>query len=183
MDIPDAQAYGAGSHLRDIDDQRQVAAERLARPASEWLAAARHREPGEPPCPRWPIDLSPAEAVAERTATDHERIRCYGPLFDPDILEVREVDGKAALSWVADTDVYDMHVDDRPKGTLNGQQNTGFAFMRRITVARQPDFEALDIRGDGRLRYDAWIDLMHQGWTIRLMSVHLWWSATPMGSA
>ena len=101
VDIPDAQAYGAGSHLRDIDDQRQVAAERLARPASEWLAAARHREPGEPPCPRWPIDLSPAEAVAERTATDHERIRCYGPLFDPDILEVQEVDGKAALSWVA----------------------------------------------------------------------------------
>ena len=73
------------------------------------------------------------------------------------------MDGKAALSWVADTDVYDMHVDDRPKGTLNGQQNTGFAFMRRITVARQPDFEALDIRGDGRLRYDAWIDLMHSG--------------------
>jgi endonuclease/exonuclease/phosphatase family metal-dependent hydrolase len=100
-------------------------------------------------------------------------MRCYVRLFDPDILAVQEVDGEAALSRVVDTDVYDVHVDDRPKGSLNGQQNTGFAFKRGLTVVRQPDVEALDIRGDGRLRYGARIDLTHNGQTIQLLSVHL----------
>jgi endonuclease/exonuclease/phosphatase family metal-dependent hydrolase len=94
-------------------------------------------------------------------------------LFDPDTLAVQEVDGEAALSRVVDLDVYDVHVDDRPKGSLNGQQNTGFAFKRGLTVVRQPDFEALDIRGDGSLRYGARLDLTHQGQTLQLMSVHL----------
>ena len=44
---------------------------------------------------------------------------------------------------------------------------------RGLTVQRQPDFEALDIRGDGRLRYGIRIDLIHNGQMIRLMSVHL----------
>ena len=108
-----------------------------------------------------------------RTATDYDRIRCYVRLFDPDILAVQEVDGEAALSRVVDTDVYDVHVDDRPKGSLNGQQNTGFAFKRGLTVVRQPDFQALDVQGDGRLRYGARIDVTHNGQTIQLMSVHL----------
>ena len=108
-----------------------------------------------------------------RVATDYDRIRCYVRLFDPDILAVQEVDGEEALSRVVDTEVYDVHVDDRPKGSLNGQQNTGFAVKRGLTVVRQPDFEALDIRGDGRLRYGTRIDLTHNGQTIQLMSVHL----------
>jgi endonuclease/exonuclease/phosphatase family metal-dependent hydrolase len=116
--------------------------------------------------------LEPKPSV-KRTAADYERIRCYVHLFDPDILAVQEVDGEAALSRVVDTDVYDVHVDDRPKGSLNGQQNTGFAFKHGLTVVRQPDFEALDVQGDGRLRYGARIDLTHNGQTIQLMSVHL----------
>jgi endonuclease/exonuclease/phosphatase family metal-dependent hydrolase len=64
-------------------------------------------------------------------------------------------------------------VDDRPKGERNGQQNTGFAFKRGLAVTRQPDFTALDIRGDGSLRYGARIDLTHNGKTLQLMSVHL----------
>jgi endonuclease/exonuclease/phosphatase family metal-dependent hydrolase len=116
--------------------------------------------------------LEPKPSV-KRTATDYDRIRCYVRLFDPDILAVQEVDGEVALSRVVDTDVYDVHVDDRPKGALNGQQNTGFAFKRGLTVVRQPDFEALDVRGDGRLRYGARIDLTYNGQTIQLLSVHL----------
>jgi endonuclease/exonuclease/phosphatase family metal-dependent hydrolase len=108
-----------------------------------------------------------------RVATDYDRIRCYVRPFDPDILAVQEVDGEEALSRVVDTEVYAVHVDDRPKGSLNGQQNTGFAVKRGLTVVRQPDFEALDIRGDGRLRYGARIDVTHNGQTIQLMSVHL----------
>jgi endonuclease/exonuclease/phosphatase family metal-dependent hydrolase len=108
-----------------------------------------------------------------RTAVDYDRIRCYVRLFDPDILAVQEVDGEAALGRVVDTDVYDVHVDDRPKGSLNGQQNTGFAFKRGLTVVRQPDFQALDVQGDGRLRYGARIDLTHHGQTLQLLSVHL----------
>jgi endonuclease/exonuclease/phosphatase family metal-dependent hydrolase len=108
-----------------------------------------------------------------RSGTDYDRLRCYVRLFDPDILAVQEVDGEEALSRVVDTDVYDVHVDDRPRGDLNGQQNTGFAFKRGLTVVRQPDVEALDIRGDGRLRYGTRIDLTHNGQTLQLLSVHL----------
>jgi endonuclease/exonuclease/phosphatase family metal-dependent hydrolase len=116
--------------------------------------------------------LTPKPSV-KRTATDYDRIRCYVRLFDPDILAVQEVNGEAALSRVVDTDVYDVHVDDRPKGSLNGQQNTGFAFKRGLTVVCRPDFQALDVQGDGRLRYGARIDVTHNGQTIQLMSVHL----------
>jgi endonuclease/exonuclease/phosphatase family metal-dependent hydrolase len=116
--------------------------------------------------------LEPDPSV-KRTATDGDRIRCYVRLFDPDILAVQEVDGEEALSRVVDTDVYDVHVDDRPKGSLNGQQNTGFAFKRGLTVVRPPDFEALDIRGNASLRCGAWVDLTHNGQTVQLMSVHL----------
>jgi endonuclease/exonuclease/phosphatase family metal-dependent hydrolase len=56
---------------------------------------------------------------------------------------------------------------------MNGQQNTGFAFKRGLTVVRQPDFTALDVQGDGRLRYGGRIDVTHNGQTIQLMSVHL----------
>ena len=59
----------------------------------------------------------------------------------------------------------DVDVDERPKGSLNGQQNTGFAVKRGLTVVRQPDFQALDIRGDGSLRYGTRIDLTHNGQT------------------
>jgi endonuclease/exonuclease/phosphatase family metal-dependent hydrolase len=38
---------------------------------------------------------------------------------------------------------------------------------------RQPDFTALDIRGDGSLHYGARIDLTHNGQTGQLLSVHL----------
>jgi hypothetical protein len=62
--------------------------------------------------------LEPDPSV-KRTATDYDRIRYDVRLFDPDILAVQEVDGEAALSRVVDTDVYDVHVDHRPKGALN----------------------------------------------------------------
>jgi hypothetical protein len=61
-----------------------------------------------------------SDPSVKRTATDDDRIRCYVRLFDPDILAVQEVDGEAALSRVVDTEVYDVYVDDRPKGSLNG---------------------------------------------------------------
>jgi endonuclease/exonuclease/phosphatase family metal-dependent hydrolase len=114
-----------------------------------------------------------SDPSVKRTATDYDRIRCNVRLFDPDILAVQEVDGEAALRRVVDTEVYDVYVDDRPKGSLNSQQNTGFAVKRGLTVVRQPDFQALDIRGDGSLRYGTRIDLTHNGQTIQLMSVHL----------
>jgi endonuclease/exonuclease/phosphatase family metal-dependent hydrolase len=113
-----------------------------------------------------------ADPSVKRTVTDDDRIRCDVRLFDPDILAVQEVDGEAALSRVVDTDVYDVHLDDRPKGSMNGQQNTGFAIKRGFTVVHQPDVQALDIRGDGSLRYGTRIDLTHNGQTLQLLSVH-----------
>jgi endonuclease/exonuclease/phosphatase family metal-dependent hydrolase len=116
--------------------------------------------------------LAPNSSV-KRTATDYDWIRCYVRLFDPDILAAEEVDGEAALSRVADTEVYDVYVEDRLKWSLNGQQNTGFAVKRRLTVVCQPDFQALDIRGNGILRYGTRIDLTHNGQTLQLRSVPL----------
>jgi hypothetical protein len=118
------------------------------------------RASGHSSCQRKPAAILLAQ---HRSSTEYDRIRCYVWLFDPDILAVQEVDGEAALSRVVDTDVYDVYVDDRPKGSLNGQQNTGFAVKRGLTVVRQPDFQALDIRGDGSLRYGTRIDLTHNG--------------------
>jgi endonuclease/exonuclease/phosphatase family metal-dependent hydrolase len=59
--------------------------------------------------------LAPDPSV-KRTAVDDDRMRSYVRLFDPDILAVQEVDGEEALSRVVDTEVYDVYVDDRPKG-------------------------------------------------------------------
>jgi endonuclease/exonuclease/phosphatase family metal-dependent hydrolase len=108
-----------------------------------------------------------------RTATDDDRIRCDVRRFDPDILAVQEVDGEAALNRVVDTEVNDVHVDDHPKGSLNGRQHTSFACKRGLTVVRRPDFTGLDVQGDGRLRYGARIDVTHHGQTIQLLSAHL----------
>jgi endonuclease/exonuclease/phosphatase family metal-dependent hydrolase len=63
--------------------------------------------------------ITGSEPSVKHTATDYERIRCCVRLFDPDISAVQEVDGAATLNQVVDTDVYDVHVDDRPEGSLN----------------------------------------------------------------
>ncbi len=118
------------------------------------------------------VYLAP-DPSAKRFALDYERIKCYVRLFDPDILAVQEVDGEEALSRVVDTDVYDVHVSSRPQGSLNGKQNTGFAYKRGLTVMPQPDFTALDVAGNGSLRYGTRIDLTFHGQTVKLMSVHL----------
>lgn len=131
-----------------------------------WNIASLHAEDGE-------ATYTGSRPSVKRTAPDYDRIRCYIRLFDPDILAVQEVDGEAALSRVVDMDVYDLHVSDRPRGTLNGRQNTGFAFKRGLDVTRRPDFTALDVDGTGRLRYGARIDVRYNGQTIRMMSVHL----------
>lgn len=109
----------------------------------------------------------------KRTEIDYERIKCYIRSFDPDILAVQEVDGKEALLRIVDRDVYDVHVSERPQGSLNGKQNTGFAFKRGLDVIPQPSFIKLDIENNGYLRYGARIDLKINDYTIRLMSVHL----------
>jgi hypothetical protein len=91
--------------------------------------------------------------------------------LEPDILAVQEVDGEAALRRVVERDIYDVHDADRAKGSLNGQQNTGFAVRRGLTVVRQPAFAALAIRGDGSLRCGARIELTHNGHTLQVMAV------------
>lgn len=107
----------------------------------------------------------------KRFPTDYERIKCYVRLIDPDILAVQEVDGNEALARVVDSDIYDVHASNRPQGSLNGKQNTGFAFKRGLAVETKPDFEELNT--SGRVRKGAQIDLTHNAETIKLMSVHL----------
>lgn len=109
----------------------------------------------------------------QRLQVDYQRIRCYVRLFDPDILAVQEVDGEEALRRVVDTDIYNVHVSERPQsGFMNGKQNTGFAYKKGLSVTEHPDFEDLDV-GNGSLRRGTRIDLTHKGQTFVLMSVHL----------
>jgi endonuclease/exonuclease/phosphatase family metal-dependent hydrolase len=117
----------------------------------------------------------PRSAKADRVAEHHRLSRLVCDLAGerPGWSAVQEVDGEAALSRVVEMEVSDVHVNDCPKGSLNGQQNTGFAVKRRLTVVRQPGFKALDVHGDGRLCYGARIDLTHHGQTLQLLPVHL----------
>jgi endonuclease/exonuclease/phosphatase family metal-dependent hydrolase len=109
----------------------------------------------------------------QRFAIDYERMKCYVRLFDPDILAVQEVDGEAALKRVVDTDVYEVVVSKRSKPNfMNGQQNTGFAYKKGLSVQPREDFTDIDV-SNGSLRRDTRIDLTHQGKTFHLMSVHL----------
>lgn len=114
----------------------------------------------------------PRPSVSRQTI-DYERIRCYVRMMNPDVLAVQEVDGEAALSRIVDTDVYNIHVSDRPKGSLGGQQNTGFAWRKGLIANPRPDFDELDFRENGRLRYGARLDVQHQGVLLEFMSVHL----------
>jgi endonuclease/exonuclease/phosphatase family metal-dependent hydrolase len=109
----------------------------------------------------------------KRFAIDYERIRCYIRMFDPDILAVQEIDGEEALSRVVDGDVYNVHVSPRVKPpSMNGRQNTGFAYKKGLTVQERPDVTSLDV-ANGDLRTGARIDVTHGMHTIALMSVHL----------
>jgi hypothetical protein len=73
-----------------------------------------------------------------RAATDDDRIRCDMRLFERDILAIQEVNGEDALRRVADPEVYDVHVDDQAKGSLNGRQHTGVAMTRELTLLILP---------------------------------------------
>ncbi len=107
-----------------------------------------------------------------RENADYERIKCYVRLFDPDILAVQEVDGEKALGRVVDSDVYSVHVSSRPKGGLNGKQNTGFAYKKWLMVQELNDLKALDV-SNGKLRYGAQIRVRHNGRSFKMLSVHM----------
>ena len=106
-----------------------------------------------------------------RQRQDYERTKCYVRRFDPDILAVQEVDGAAALARVVDTDVYDLHVSERARGTLAGKQNTGFAFKKGLAVTRLPFLKGLSVTG--KERWGAQIRLLHNGQSIVLLNIHM----------
>ena len=56
---------------------------------------------------------------------------------------------------------------------MNGKQNTGFAFKKGLNVQVRDDFQDLDTSHHGDLRFGTRIDLIVNGQTFLLMSVHL----------
>lgn len=114
-----------------------------------------------------------SDPSVKRFAIDYERIRCYIRMIDPDVIAVQEIDGEEALSRVVDADVYNVHVSPRPKPpSMNGRQNTGFAYKKGLNVTERPDVTSLDV-ANGELRTGARIDVTHGMQTLVLMSVHL----------
>jgi endonuclease/exonuclease/phosphatase family metal-dependent hydrolase len=130
-----------------------------------WNLSNLHRKNGESTY----IGQSPSEI---RETKDYERIKCYIRMTDPDILAVQEVDGEEALIRVVDKDIYNVHVSSRPKGSLNGKQNTGFAYKKGITIQEIDDFRSLDT-SNGELRYGTQIIVTHNNKSFKMLSVHL----------
>ena len=125
-----------------------------------WNLKALHAENGRSIFPDSP----------KRQTEDYDRIRCYVRMFDPDILAVQEVDRLEALERIVDTDVYNVHVSRR-NSEVPGQQNTGFAYKKGLRATPKPDLTTL--RTSRGLRYGTRLDVLHNGQTIKLLSIHL----------
>jgi endonuclease/exonuclease/phosphatase family metal-dependent hydrolase len=106
-----------------------------------------------------------------RTEQDFARLRVYAESLAADVIALQEVDGPLAAARVFDSTVYEFHF---PAET--DVQRAGFAWRRGLSVTRNPDLAALDLRPAARrsLRRGADITLHGaNGARLRLLSVHL----------
>ena len=114
-------------------------------------------------------DLPPN--LPARTERDFARLRAYAERLAPDIVALQEVDGPLAAARVFDARDYEFHF---PAET--DVQRSGFAWRKHLSVTRNPDVSALDLRPTARrsLRRGADITLNGaNGAKLRLLSIHL----------
>jgi endonuclease/exonuclease/phosphatase family metal-dependent hydrolase len=109
--------------------------------------------------------------VRPRSTEEFARLRVYADRLAADVVALQEVDGPLAAARVFDATRYEFHF---PAET--DVQRAGFAWRRGLTVTRNPDLMALDLRPTARrsLRRGADITVRAgDGPPIRLLSVHL----------
>lgn len=119
----------------------------------------------------WNIEHLRAEANSgpnPRTDDDYQRLADYAELLNADVIALQEVDGEAAALRIFDPDDYMLFFSRR-----NDPMLTGFAVRRGIDVLQNPDVVALDVSGQGNLRYGTDITITVNGREIRLLSIHL----------
>lgn len=103
-----------------------------------------------------------------REAIDYQRLAAYADLLDADIIALQEVDGPTAAARIFDASEYAFFFSSRVDPML-----TGFAVRRGIEVIQNLDVVALDVTGQGDLRYGTDVTVTHNGQEIRLLSIHL----------
>ncbi len=106
-----------------------------------------------------------------RAEPDFARLRGYAASLAADVIALQEVDGPLAAARVFDSTLYEFHF---PSET--DVQRSGFAWRRGLSVTRNPDLAALDLRPTARrsLRRGADITLHGaNGARLRLLSIHL----------
>ena len=106
-----------------------------------------------------------------RTEQDFARLRVYAESLAADVIALQEVDGPLAAARVFDSTVYEFHF---PSET--DVQRSGFAWRRGLSVTRNPDLAALDLRPAARRSLRRGADITLQGANgarLRLLSIHL----------
>ena len=106
------------------------------------------------------------EAASRRTEDEFRRLRQHAQKLDADVIAVQEVENERVLARVFDPAGYDFFVSDR-----NHVQRTGFAVRKSISVMRHPDLAALG--AGGSLRHGVDLEVLVDGQSIRLLSIHL----------
>jgi endonuclease/exonuclease/phosphatase family metal-dependent hydrolase len=125
----------------------------------EWLTT---KPAGHPDLP---------SGLRPRSTEEFARLRAYADRLAADVIAIQEIDGPLAAARVFDATRYEFHFPNE-----TDTQRAGFAWRRGLTVVRNPDLAALDLRPTARrsLRRGADITVRSgEGPPIRLLSVHL----------
>ena len=109
------------------------------------------------------------EGKNPRYEQDYRRLGKYAKLLDADIIALQEIENEEALRQVFDPKLYKFFVS---KGETKSRRRTAFAVRQRIPAKRYRDLFS-DSERKGMLRRGIDIEIVVNGRSIRLLSVHL----------
>ncbi len=106
-----------------------------------------------------------------RSAADLDRLAAYARRLDADVVALQEVDGPRAAARIFDPAAFAFIFAEEAD-----VQRTGFAIRRGLTVIRNPDLAALDVRAGARRSLRRGTDITLEtpsGARLRLLAIHL----------
>ena len=113
--------------------------------------------------------MSVGEGKNPRYGEDYNRLGKYAKLLDADVIALQEIENEAALGRVFDPKLYKFFVSTRE---VKSRKRTAFAVKREIPAKRHRDLYS-DPERKGTLRRGVDIEIVANGRSIRLLSVHL----------
>ena len=116
------------------------------------------------------LDSEPGDGENAREERDYALLRSYAQRLDADIVAFQEVENELAARRVFEPELYAIVMEER-----DDPLRVGFAYKRDlaargVSIQRNPDYVALDLGG---LRRGIDVTLEAQGWSLRLLNVHL----------